>query len=153
VTARSTRHRRAAALLAGAALALLPACGTSEEPAGPAPADVEQGGAPHGGAGDTASPPPQDEGGPGEAVTEVELSVSAGQVEGVDDRVETPVGSTVRLVVTSDEADELHVHGYDLYLGLSPGEPATMEFVADIPGVFEAELHDSGAQLFLLQVG
>ena len=38
-------------------------------------------------------------------------------------RIDVPVGNTVRITVTSDEHDELHVHGYDLEAELTPGEP------------------------------
>jgi hypothetical protein len=58
----------------------------------------------------------------------------------------------VRITVTSDAADEFHLHGYDQTLALRPGVAATLRLVADIPGVFEAELHHSGARVFELQV-
>ncbi|NUR98531.1 MAG: hypothetical protein HOV67_25155 [Kribbellaceae bacterium] len=43
--------------------------------------------------------------------------------------------------MTTDVADELHLHGYDLEKETVPGKPATIEFDASIPGEFEAELH------------
>ena len=61
--------------------------------------------------------------------------------------------STVTLVITSDVADEVHVHGYDLEAALSPGQPAELTFDATIPGVFEVELHEAGTLLLTLQVG
>jgi hypothetical protein len=69
--------------------------------------------------------------------------VDGRKVDGPD-RVEVRVGATVQLEVTSDVADELHVHGYDEALGLPPRAPATLRFRADIPGAFEVELHGSG---------
>jgi hypothetical protein len=54
--------------------------------------------------------------------------------------------------VTSDRSDELHVHGYDKTVPLAPGSPAVVQFVADLPGVFEVETHDSGLLLFQLVV-
>ena len=50
-------------------------------------------------------------------------------------------------------ADEAHVHGYDREAELAPGTPATVRFAADIPGVFEVELHETGTVLLSLQVG
>jgi FtsP/CotA-like multicopper oxidase with cupredoxin domain len=50
-------------------------------------------------------------------------------------------GETVRLVVTSDAADEIHVHGYDLTQNPAPGKPVRFRFEADIEGVFEVESH------------
>jgi hypothetical protein len=83
----------------------------------------------------------------------IEVSVTGGQVSGDAGRVPVPAGEHVILVVTSDAADELHVHGYDLTAELTPGAPATVEFDATIPGVFEVELHDAGTVLLGLQVG
>jgi hypothetical protein len=50
-------------------------------------------------------------------------------------------GETVRLVVTTDAADEIHVHGYDLTQNPAPGKPVRFRFEADIEGVFEIESH------------
>jgi hypothetical protein len=61
-------------------------------------------------------------------------------------------GEAVRIMVTSDKADELHVHGYDELLELKAGETAMLEFKADQSGRFEVETHDSGLLLFNLEV-
>jgi hypothetical protein len=83
----------------------------------------------------------------------IEVTVTGGQVSGDTGRVPIPAGTQVTLAVTSDVADEVHVHGYDLTAGLTPGEPAELAFTATIPGVFEVELHDAGTVLLSLQVG
>jgi hypothetical protein len=90
---------------------------------------------------------------PAAAGQRIEVTVTGGQVTGDTGRVPVPAGEHVTLVVTSDAADELHVHGYDLGADLAPGTPATVEFDATIPGVFEVELHDAGTLLLSLQVG
>jgi len=54
--------------------------------------------------------------------------------------------------VTADVVDEVHVHGYDLFADVAPGAPATINFVADIPGVWEVELEGAGALLVELEV-
>ena len=46
-----------------------------------------------------------------------------------------------RAVVESDVAGLAHVHGYNLDVSLAPGVPARLEFVADVAGRFEVELH------------
>ncbi|SFQ18080.1 hypothetical protein SAMN05421810_10566 [Amycolatopsis arida] len=69
------------------------------------------------------------------------------------DRVEVPVGADVLIEVTSDTADELHVHGYDRTAELVPGVPARVAFTAQIPGVFEVELHHQELLLTQLRVG
>ena len=83
----------------------------------------------------------------------IEVTVTGGQVGGDTGRVPVTAGEEVTLVITSDVADEVHVHGYDLTADLPPGTPAELAFTADIPGVFEVELHDAGTVLLSLQVG
>jgi hypothetical protein len=67
-------------------------------------------------------------------------------------RVPVELGTSVTLEVTSDVADEVHVHGYDLMQDVTPDAPATVTFDATIPGVFEVELEELGRQLLTLQV-
>ena len=85
------------------------------------------------------------------AVT-ITVNVSGGTVRTPSRRVTVRRGRTVRIVVTSDAADEFHLHGYDRELELKPGVPGVMRFAADQPGVFEAELHRSGVSAFELRV-
>ena len=58
----------------------------------------------------------------------------------------------VELVVHSDVADEVHVHGYDLMRDVAPGSPARIGFAATIPGRFEIELEGRGVQIAELTV-
>jgi hypothetical protein len=80
------------------------------------------------------------------------VEVKAGKVSGVEDTVEVAVGDKVVIVVSSDKADEVHVHGYDEFDNVGPKERAEIEFTADIPGVFEVELEHAVQHLFELQV-
>ena len=43
------------------------------------------------------------------------------------------LGEPVTLVVTSDVADEVQLHGYGVETGLTPGQPAELSFDATIP--------------------
>jgi heme/copper-type cytochrome/quinol oxidase subunit 2 len=61
-------------------------------------------------------------------------------------------GDTVRFRVTSDVADEVHVHGYDLMKDVEPGQTVTFSFPASITGIFEVELEDAGKQIAQLRV-
>jgi hypothetical protein len=61
-------------------------------------------------------------------------------------------GDEVTLRITSDTADELHLHGYDLHLRVSPETTAVLEFTADRTGRFTYELHKSGVELGALEV-
>jgi hypothetical protein len=58
----------------------------------------------------------------------------------------------VALVVKSDVADEIHLHGYDLMKDVEAGGTATIAFKADVPGQFEVELEDRGLQIAELTV-
>ncbi|HEX2299098.1 MAG TPA: hypothetical protein VHH34_11385 [Pseudonocardiaceae bacterium] len=80
------------------------------------------------------------------------VTVSGGKATGDTDRVAVPLGTPVTIDVTSDAADELHVHGYDKETQIPAGGTGSVTFTADIPGVFEVELHESGLQLLQLQV-
>jgi hypothetical protein len=91
---------------------------------------------------------------PAPTATVIEVSVANGQVSpSPDRRVEVARGDTVRIVITSDQPDEVHVHGYDLEEEIGAGRPTAVEFVADQPGSFEVELHEiDPGLLFTLQV-
>jgi plastocyanin len=61
-------------------------------------------------------------------------------------------GDTVRFRVRSPEAEEVHVHTYDIKKELEPNVTATVSFKADIPGIFEIEFEQSGEQIAALRV-
>lgn len=82
----------------------------------------------------------------------VRVSYAAGQVSGDVGKVAVRVGSVVDLVVTSDVADEVHLHGYDKSVDVAAGGTATLRFTADIPGGFEVELERLSKHLVELQV-
>jgi len=61
-------------------------------------------------------------------------------------------GERARLRVVSDQADEIHVHGYDVRRALPADRPVTLNFRARLEGVFEVELHGTGTQIAELTV-
>jgi len=61
-------------------------------------------------------------------------------------------GETVRFRARSEQAEEIHVHGYDRYVDLPAGKTVTESFKASITGIFEVELHGSGEQIAELRV-
>jgi hypothetical protein len=81
-----------------------------------------------------------------------EAKVTGDNVETASRRVRVELGQKVRVRVEADHAEEVHVHGYDLKADVAPGKPAVIDFTADVPGVFEVELEESGRSLFELQV-
>jgi len=81
----------------------------------------------------------------------IDIVLSGGAVERVE-RFEVPLDGAVRVSVTADVADEIHLHGYDLRADVTPDAAAVIEFAATIPGVFEIELEGSGLLIGELQV-
>ena len=57
-------------------------------------------------------------------------------------------GSAIEIAFTSDEAAELHLHGYDKLVVVRPGETATLRLSAAIAGRFPLEAHalDAGQE-------
>lgn len=88
--------------------------------------------------------------GPGPAADVIR--VAGGKPAGGVKTLQHVKGDTVRLVVHSDTADEIHVHGYDLKKDVAAGDTATFRFRAGIEGRFVIELEHSGTQIALLQV-
>jgi hypothetical protein len=67
-------------------------------------------------------------------------------------KLEAKQGDTVRFRVRFPEAEEVHVHTYDIKKELEPNVTATVSFKADIPGIFEIEFEQSGEQIAELRV-
>ena len=86
-----------------------------------------------------------------DAGTVVDITVANGDVTG-GGRQKISLGDTVTLRVTSDVADEIHLHGYDIMQDVGAGETADLTFDATIPGVFEAELEHEGIKLVELEI-
>ena len=82
----------------------------------------------------------------------IELVARSGRRASGPDVVRLKKGDLVTLTVTSDVADELHLHGYDLHLRLFPDRPATLSFEARRTGRFSAELHKAGVELTTLEI-
>ncbi|TQN44284.1 hypothetical protein FHU33_3782 [Blastococcus colisei] len=140
-----TAHLRVA--LAGVALAaVLTGCAGTDSEAAPSSSSSPSA-APSGSSSSASAPTSAATG------QRIEVTVTGGQAGGDTGRVPVAAGEQVTLAVTSDVADEVHVHGYDLTAPLTPGEPAELTFAATIPGVFEVELHDAHTVLLSLQVG
>ncbi len=149
---------RAAALVAAASL-LVAACGDDDtataDAAAQSPTTIDATtttGAPHGTDHDTTADTTTSSTAPAVPADRViEVEVRGGEVVG-GGRHEVSVGESVAIVVTSDVADEVHVHGYDVSAHLDPGATTTVLVEATLPGVWEVELHDLGSLLLELAV-
>jgi hypothetical protein len=135
--------RRVPGLLAGLVLVLaLGGCASGDD-------DSDTASSPSATAGGSASSSPATE---AQQAVEISVAVTDGKVDPKPHRVEVAKDSQVRLIVTSDVDDELHVHGYEVEAELEAGRPTTVELVADQTGIFEVETHESELELLQLEV-
>jgi hypothetical protein len=80
------------------------------------------------------------------------VRIKGGRPVGGIQRATAKKGQLVALVVHSDVADEVHVHGYDLHKDVAAGGTTRIQFKANITGVFEAELESRKLQIAELTV-
>jgi hypothetical protein len=80
------------------------------------------------------------------------IRVKGGEPVGGVEKIELEKGDRAMIDVNADAADHAHLHGYDIEKDVGPGTTAKFRFKADIEGVFELELHDSGGQIAELTV-
>ncbi len=81
----------------------------------------------------------------------IDLEIVDGKLEGGARQVPVNLGDAVTLRVSGNSQDEVHVHGYDLFVHLEEGA-GELRFEASIPGVFEVELEGSHTLLIRLEV-
>jgi hypothetical protein len=84
--------------------------------------------------------------------TVVKVVVVNGSPQGGIVRATVNKDDQVVLVVTSDVADEIHLHGYDKAKDVAAGGTIRIPFKAMIPGRFEAELESRGVQIAEISV-
>lgn len=149
------RSRLAPVLLASAVLSLA-ACGgdgdTTTSPPPPTSSATTTQPVPQPPQPPPTQPPPPPPPPPAPQVTTVRIVVRGGQVVGGLVQATVDQGKRVVLVVGSDVADEVHLHGYDKSVDVTPGRSARLAFVASIPGRFEVELEDRGLQIADIEV-
>jgi FtsP/CotA-like multicopper oxidase with cupredoxin domain len=146
-----TRNQRIALVVAAVAVAVLAFViaqpGDDEDggqQAATTPAQTDTGGTADGGtAGGGAEAPPEteEEPPPPPEPDVTRIRIRGGEVVGGAQDIEVTRGDTVRIVVTSDAPDEIHLHGYDITRNPAPGRPARFRFRADAEGAFEIESH------------
>jgi len=81
------------------------------------------------------------------------IMVEGGEPVGGIAKLEYGAGERVRFRVRGDEAEEVHLHGYDLMKDIPQGGGTVeFDFPAEIEGIFEAELEGKGVQILELRV-
>jgi hypothetical protein len=69
------------------------------------------------------------------------INVKGGVVDGDTQTFTVTKNDRVRIVVTSDAPDQIHLHGYDIEKEATPGQPARFDFKANVEGAFIIESH------------
>lgn len=147
--------RPALALLALGAVLLAGCAAGAEDPASPdtaaatpsaaAPSSAAPSPAPSAAA-PSAAPTPV-----APAVRVITASYADGEVVTDGVRVESQLGEEVVLRISSDVAEEIHVHGYDVYADIPAGGSVDIPLTLTLPGSYEVELHGAGRPLFQLR--
>jgi hypothetical protein len=82
----------------------------------------------------------------------ITIQIKGGKPVGGIRRATVRKGEQIALVVHSDVADEVHVHGYDLSKDVKAGGTVRIRFKAKLTGVFEVELENRSLQFAALTV-
>jgi hypothetical protein len=96
----------------------------------------------------TATPEPT----PSAGLLVVEVSLKGGTATPNGDRLTATKGTILRLEITSDHDDEVHVHGYDVEIPVKAGATVKMEITLDQVGRFEIESHEPALTIVQLVV-
>ena len=83
---------------------------------------------------------------------EQQVRVVGAKASGGIQTIKVNKGDTVRFAVTSDVADEIHVHGYDLKRDVPKNGTVHFRFKATIDGIFVVELESRAQQIAKLVV-
>jgi len=80
-----------------------------------------------------------------DAEARIEVRIENRKVVG-DHIIRVTQGQLVEMLWTTDEAAELHIHGYDIRFEISPDAPAEVSFTAHATGRFAVTSHGFGGQ-------
>lgn len=83
----------------------------------------------------------------------IDVTIAKGQVTPTDAALQAKVHQQITVKVTSDAADELHVHSTpDHKFPVAAAPDQTFQFSADVPGNVEVELHHLDRTIATVQV-
>ena len=82
----------------------------------------------------------------------IEVTVKGKQVTPAPATVDLAVGESLTIAVTSDKANELHAHGFEVERLLKAGQRQEVTVTGGQTGSFEFELHDPALHLFNVAV-
>lgn len=81
-----------------------------------------------------------------------EYAVKSGQIISGQQTVKVTEGEQVVLKVTTDSADELHLHGYEKFIELEKDIPGELRFTANLTGRYVFELERTEVEIGALEV-
>lgn len=81
-----------------------------------------------------------------------ELVIQNKKIVSGPETIKVNQGEDLTIKITSDEAEEFHVHAYDNSVELEPNKQATLTFTANLSGRFPFELEKSKTELGALEV-
>lgn len=82
----------------------------------------------------------------------IDVTIANGKVTPPATTYNVSVGATVTITVTSDAAETVHVHGYEIEKDIVAGTKTVITFVADKTGRYEVETHVIEATIATLNV-
>jgi hypothetical protein len=83
------------------------------------------------------------------------IKVKGGVLVGDPQTITVKKNDIVRIVVSSDAPDQIHLHGYDIEKEAAPGKPARFKFKTNVEGAFILESHaaeDAGKEPLLARL-
>ena len=85
--------------------------------------------------------------------TVIDVNIAGGNVTPTNGQFQAKVKEPIELRVTSDAADELHVHSVPEHtFTVKPGPNQEFTFTVDVPGRVEVELHELDKTVAIIQV-
>lgn len=81
-----------------------------------------------------------------------ELVIKDKKIVSGPETIKVTEGDETTIKITSDEAEEFHVHAYDNSVELEPNKQVTLTFTANLTGRFPFELEESKTDLGALEV-
>ena len=83
----------------------------------------------------------------------VTITEKAGSITASSDLVRASTGEQIMFLVTTDAADEIHVHSVpDHEFEAKPGPEQTFTFTVDTPGTIEVESHGLDTTILKLEI-
>ena len=70
------------------------------------------------------------------------IEIKGGEPVGGVAELEFDKGDTIEFFVESDVADHVHLHGYDVFQDVMPGQRIKFSVPATLDGIYEVELED-----------